>query len=242
MAQSMPNFAPAWCNLAQLDNVAHIIQPGIWRDRARETRALAHARRAVQCDPTDCRNQLCLGWSHAMMGQFGPADTHMGLALELNPDDSMLLMSLALYRAFLGQHAQARALGEQSLQATLVPSRTHWGFEVTNAYLRGDDEAALDACDRAEDVILTLQGWRAAALHRLGRQAEAERAAARFCDMVGKAWHSERPPTPGQMVRWLLHLYPFRHAQEWEQLRDGLAGAGLPTQGAMQTAHDQSAA
>jgi tetratricopeptide (TPR) repeat protein len=232
----MPNFAPAWCNLAQLDNVAHIIQPGVWRDRTRERRALEHARRAVQLDPTDCRNQLCLGWANAMMGRFGPADTHMGLALELNPDDSMLLMSLALYRAFLGQHAQAQALGEQSLQATLVPSRTHWGYEVTNAYLRGDDEATLDACDRAEDVILTLQAWRAAALHRLGRQSEAERAAARFCEMVARAWHSELPPTPGQMVLWLLHLYPFRHAQEWERLRDGLVGAGLPTHGAMRAA------
>ncbi|MFO1082983.1 MAG: BTAD domain-containing putative transcriptional regulator [Reyranellaceae bacterium] len=241
MAQGMPNFAPTWCNLAQLDNVAHIIQPGVWRDRARETRALEHARRAVQLDPTDCRNQLCLGWSYAMMGRFGPADIHMSLALELNPDDSMLLMSLALYRAFLGQHEQARLLGEQSLQATLVPSRTHWGFEVTNAYLRGDDEAALHACDHAEDVILTLQAWRAAALHRLGRQAEAERAAARFCEMVAKAWHSELPPTPAQMVLWLLHLYPFRHTQEWERLRDGVAGAGLPTQGAILAARQQSA-
>jgi hypothetical protein len=156
----------------------------------------------------------------------------MGLALDLNPDDSMLLMSLALYRAFLGQHAEARMLGQQSLLATLVPSRTHWGFEVTNAYLRGDDAVALDACDRAEDVILTLQAWRAAALHHLGRQAEAERAAVRFCDAVAKAWHDPQPPTPARMTSWLLHLYPIRRSADWERLRDGVRGAGLPTEGA----------
>ena len=166
------------------------------------------------------------------MDHFAASDTHMALALELNPDDSMLMISLALYRAFVGQHAAARALGEQSLQATLVPSRTHWGYEVTNAYLRGDDALALDACDRAEDVILTLQAWRAAALHRLGRQAEAERAATRFCDQVAKAWHDAEQATPARMTSWLLHLYPIRRPADWERLRDGVAGAGLPTAGA----------
>lgn len=229
MAASVPNFAPAWCNLAQLDNVGHIIRPGIWRERGREARALGHARRAVQLDPTDFRNQMCVGWSEAMMARFAAADTHMGLALELNPDDSMLMMSLALYRAFLGEHEAARALGEQSLQHTLMPTRTHWGYEVTNAYLRGDDAQALAACDRAEDVILTLQAWRAAALHRLGRQAEAERAAARFCELVAAAWHDPHPATPERMTRWLLHLYPIRRQGDWERLRDGVAGAGLPT-------------
>jgi len=232
MAQAVPNFAPAWCNLAQLDNVAHIIRPGTWRDRVREARALGHAKRAAQLDPTDCRNQLCLGWSHMMMGQHSIAASHMGLALELNPGDSMLLMSLALYRSFAGEHGAARGLAEESLQSTLVPSRTHWGYEVSIASLRGDDHAALEACDRAEDVILTLQGWRAAALHRLGRQAEAERAAGRFVEMVSAAWHGPEAPTPAIVTRWLLHLYPIRRPQDWARLRDGLAGAGLPTDGA----------
>lgn len=232
MARAVPNFAPAWCNLAQLDNVAHIIRPGTWRDPTREARALTHAKRAVQLDPTDCRNQLCLGWSYMMMGRYPVAASHMGLALELNPGDSMLLISLALHRAFAGEHAAARSLAEQSLAATLVPSRTHWGYEVTNAYLRGDDQAALEACDRAEDVILTLQAWRAAALHRLGRQREAEAAAARFLAMVAMAWCGAEAPTPPLMTRWLLHLYPIRRAEDWRQLRDGLAGAKLPTEGA----------
>jgi hypothetical protein len=34
------------------------------------------------------------------------------------------------------------------------------------------------------------------------------------------------------MVRWLLHLYPIRRAEEWNRLRDGIAAAGLPTYGA----------
>lgn len=232
MAARTPDFAPAFSNLAQLDNVAHIIRPGVRRGRPREERALRHARRAVELDPMDSRSQLCLGWSMAMMGKHAQADVHMRLALELNADDSWLLMSAALFYAFNGQHDVSSALGRQSLEMTLVPSRTHWGFEVTNAYLRGDDAATLEACDRAEDVIRTLQAWRAAALHNLGRQREAEQAAERFRRMVADAWFGEEAPTEAAMTRWLLHLYPIRRQEDWERLRAGIAGAGLPTDGA----------
>ena len=114
---------------------------------------------------------------------------------------------------------------------TLSPSRTHWGYEVTNAYLRGDDTAALNACDRAGDVIRTLQAWRAAALHNLRRQREAEAAAQRFCEMVSANWFGQEPPTAEAMTRWLLHLYPICQQEDWERLRVGVAGAGLPTAG-----------
>lgn len=232
MSARTPGFAPTFCNLAQLDNVAHIIRPGVRRDPAREQRALANARRAVELDPTDSRSQLCLGWSLAMVGRHAQAEVRMRLALELNSDDAMLLMSLALFHAFEGQHRAAEALGRQSLEATLVPTRTHWAYEVTNAFLRGDDGAALDACDRAEDVILTLQAWRAAALHNLGRQHEAEAAAERFLRTVSENWYSPGPPTSEAVTSWLLHLYPIRRSDEWERLRAGVAGAGLATEGA----------
>ena len=234
MTAISPGFAPAFSHLAQLDNLAHIIRPGTRRNQERELRSLANARRAVEIDPTDSRSQLHLGWSLTMMGRHAQAGVHMGLALELNPDNSWVLMSLALFYAFDGQHADSYLLGQQSLQMTLSPSRTHWGYEVTNAYLRGDDTAALNACDRAGDVIRTLQAWRAAALYNLRRQREAEAAAQRFCEMVSANWFGQEQPTAETMTRWLLHLYPIRRQEDWERLRAGVAGAGLPAAG---TAH-----
>lgn len=231
MAERAPAFAPAYSNMAQLDNVAHIIRPGVFRTREREERSLHNARMSVERDPMDSRSQLCLGWSLALVGRHAQADVHMRLALDLNPDDSWLLMSLALFFAFSGDHDMATEMGRQSLEATLVPTRTQWGFEVTNAYLRGDDAAALHACDQAEDVIRTLQAWRAAALFNLGRHEEARAAADRFRRMIGASWFGTQPPTDALMTRWLLHLYPIRRAEDWERLRAGVAGAGLPTEG-----------
>ncbi|HYZ22773.1 MAG TPA: hypothetical protein VE690_11510, partial [Rhodopila sp.] len=234
LAARSPDFAPAYSTLAQLDNLGHIIRPGVHRDRTREQRSLANARRAVELDPMDCRSQLHLGWSLTMAGQHAQADVHMRLALELNPDDSWLLISLALFHAFNGEHSLAEDLGRQSLQMTLVPTVTHWAYEVTNAYLRGDDITALEACERSADVIRTMQAWRAAILHNIGRQQEAETAAERFCEMIRASWYGRMPPTPETITRWLLHLYPIRRPEDWERLRRGIAGAGLPTAG---TAH-----
>jgi hypothetical protein len=32
-------------------------------------------------------------------------------------------------------------------------------------------------------------------------------------------------------MRWYLHIFPIRRREDWERLRDGLAGVGLPVRG-----------
>ncbi|WP_052214890.1 BTAD domain-containing putative transcriptional regulator [Belnapia sp. F-4-1] len=227
-----PGFSSAYSGLAQMENSVHIIHPGERRSREREARAVELARRAVHLDPTDSRAQLTLGWSLAMSGHHAQAEVPMRLACELNPNDSWTLISAALFHSFAGNHERAAELSAQSLEMSLMPSLTHWGYQVTIAYLAGDDDGTLEACDRAQDVIRTLPAWRAAALARLGRIEEAEEAAARYLDGVRGSWFAEAPPSDLDMVRWLLHLYPIRRAEEWNRLRDGIAAAGLPTYGA----------
>ncbi|MBU8545694.1 MULTISPECIES: BTAD domain-containing putative transcriptional regulator [Roseomonadaceae] len=226
-----PNFSPAYSSLAQLENACHIVLPGTLRDRAREERSLDLARRAVHLDPMDSRAQLCLGWSLAMARQHDRAATPMSLACGLNPNDSWTLISASLFHAFCGNHAEAARLAAESLEMTVSPGRTHWGYQVTVAYLRGDDRAAIEACDRAEDVIRTLPAWRAAALFNLGDTSGARRDAARFFELVSAAWTGARPASEVAMGRWLLHLYPIATTENWERLRRGVTGAGIPDTG-----------
>jgi DNA-binding SARP family transcriptional activator/TolB-like protein len=226
-----PHFAPAWSTLAQMDSGAHIMRPGVRRDRIKEARALENARRAAQLDATDARSQLSLGWALAMAGRHAQAEVHMRLATDLNPLDSWVLMSSALFHCFHGQHERAEELAEQSMEMTLLPTTLHWGYQVTLRYLRGDYLGTLDACDRAEDVIRTLPAWRAAALANLGRHAEAAISATRFLRTVRDHWFGAIPPTDEAIMGWLLHLYPIADARDWEKLRDGVAAAGLPTAG-----------
>lgn len=226
-----PGFSPAYSSLAQSHNSHHIANPGELRSREREARALELARRAVQIDANDSRAQLVLGWALAMAGQHGRATPHMELACELNPNDSWTLISAALFHAFSARHGEARRLADQALEMTLAPSPTLWGYQVVVAFLRGDDRATIEACDRAEDVIRTLPAWRAAALHNLGDAAGARRDAQRFFELVRAAWVGPGPATEAAMGHWLLHQYPFSTEENWNRLRRGVAGAGIPAAG-----------
>ncbi len=226
-----PGFAPAWSSLAQALNSAHIGRPGLPRDRAREEEGLAHARRAVQLDPTDSRAHLCLSWALAMADRHAHAETNLRLALELNPYDSWTLISAAMIYAFAGQHATAWGLASQSLEMTLAPGGGHWNYHGTIAFLRGEDEAAADYLDRAEEVIASSQAWRAAALAHLGRLPQAREAAARFLGTCRARWRGAGPATDRAITAWMLREAPVALAADWTRLRDGLRRAGLPAEG-----------
>jgi DNA-binding SARP family transcriptional activator/TolB-like protein len=226
-----PNFSPAHSSLAQSYNASHIANPGTWRTASVEAEALVHARKAVQLDPLDSRAHLVLGWALAMSAQAEQAIPHMRRATWLNPYDSWTLISAALFHAFCGRDGEARRLANEALEMSLVVSPTLWGYQVVVAYLRGDDEATIEACDRAQDVIRTLPAWRAAALWNLGRKDAAREAAQRFYAVVRQAWVGPTAPTEAEMGRWLLHQYPFTSATNWERLRRGVGGAGIPADG-----------
>jgi DNA-binding SARP family transcriptional activator len=224
-----PGFVPAYCGLADLHTIEHIAHPGTHRARDREQKALELAREAVQLDPSDMNAHRCLAWAHAMAKQYGQAELHIHVACDLNPSDSWTAISAALLFAFCGKIEQASVLGHAALDLTLAPSRTHWAYQADIQFLVGDYAAAVDAADRAQDVLWGVAAWRTAALAHLGRSAEAAAEGQRFLSRTRANWVGAEPPTDEAIVRWLLHLHPLRRREDWERFRDGLRAAGLPT-------------
>jgi hypothetical protein len=107
----------------------------------------------------------------------------------------------------------------------------------SDLFLCGDYSGAIEACDRAHGVIKTLSGWRAAALHNLGRNDMARQEAQRFLNATRSFWVGSGAPTDEAITRWLLQAHPIGVTERWEALRDGLRGAGLPVDGIMQLPH-----
>ena len=231
MIAQAPDFSPAFSTLVQMNNSVHISHPGLRRDPVLAARTQALARKAVELDSVDSRAQLCLGWSFAMAKQYRPAAVHVGLAVDLNPNDPWTLVSSALFNAFVGDGERAEALWRLALDAALALRTVDWGYRVSIAFLSGDYEGTLDATDLAADAIKTLPAWRAAALHHLGRQAEAEAEAQRFLEGIRGNWHGAESASDEAIGRWLLHLYPIAQADAWERLRAGVIGAGIPSGG-----------
>lgn len=223
-----PSFSPAYSSLVQLLNQTHLVHPGARRERDRENQALDFAKTAARLDPLDSRAQLCLGWAHAMAKHYDDAETFLRLATDLNVNDPWTIVSAAHGLAFCGRREEARDYSARAMAVALPPSRVHWGYQVGTRFLCGDFLGAVEAADRAEDVILNLSGWRTAALFHSGRADDARREAARFITRVRSVWSIPGAPSEEEIARWFLHLFPIRDPEAWEALRSGLAGAGVP--------------
>ncbi len=229
-----PTFSPCYSSLVQIHNVEHFVHPGLFRDLVKATETLELAKTAVQLDPVDSRAHLCCGWSHVMAFRENEAAPHMELACELNDNDPWTLLSSAAYYGFCGSIDRALLRADQALALSPVPSYLEWGYHSIIRFLCGDYSGAIEAGDRAQGVIKTLSGWRAAALYHLGYRELAQQEAQRFLNGTRSFWVGSSPPTDEAITRWLLQAHPICITERWEALRDGLRGAGLPVQGIVQ--------
>jgi TolB-like protein len=229
-----PTFSPCYSSLVQMNNIEHFVHPGFVRDLDKAKATLELAKIAVQLDPVDSRAHLCCGWSNVMALRETEAASHMDLACELNDNDPWTLLSSAAYCGFCGSIEQARLRACQSLALSLAPSNLEWGYHGIIRFLCGDYAGAVEAFDRAQGIIKTVPGWRAAALFHLGQPVLAREEAQRFLNGIRSFWVGSSAPTDEVVTRWLLQAHPISIPARWEALRHGLRGAGLPVEGITQ--------
>jgi DNA-binding SARP family transcriptional activator len=232
----MPDFAPAHSSLAQLNNSDHIVKPGVFRDLRRAEESLRYAREAARLDPIDSRSQLCLGWSYAAVKQYEQAMIHIPLAYELNENDPWTLVSSAWCFAACGQFQRATELAEHTLQLPLAPSPLQWSYHCAIRFIVGDYRECVRAAVAAGEVSLSALGYKVAALVHLGDRQTAATELQRYLQTVRNRWVGTEPASDTNITRWLLHMAPIKRPEDWQRLRDGVAGAGAPVEG---LAHDQ---
>lgn len=229
--RAAPNFSPVHSSMAQLINTEHIAFPGLFRSRSNETRTLELARKAVQLDPLDSRAHLAMAWSHAMSKQYDSAAGHAELASQLNDNNSWTVISAAHVLAYCANFPRAKKLTKQAFEMSPLPGRTPWDYLAKNRFLWGDYAGCIAAAHQAGDLLIALPAWTAAAHLHAGNRDEAAREAERFLGLVRARWFGAEEPTSENIMRWFLHQYPISRRQDWERLRDGLAGAGVPVGG-----------
>jgi tetratricopeptide (TPR) repeat protein len=229
-----PMFSPSYSSLVQMNNIEHLVYPGVLPDADKVKATLELAKTAVQLDPVDSRAHLCCGWSHVWASRESEAGPHMELACELNDNDPWTLLSVAHYYALCGSSDLARRLAEQSLALSPAPPYLGWAYHGTIRFICGDYAGAIEAIDRAHGAIHILPAWRAAALFYLGQHAMAREEAQRFFNGIRSFWVGSSAPTGEAVTHWTLQAHPITIRSRWETLRDGLGGAGLPVEGIVQ--------
>jgi tetratricopeptide (TPR) repeat protein len=170
------------------------------------------------------------------MKQYELAMIHIPLAYELNENDPWTLVSSAWCFAACGQFERATKLAEHALQLPLAPSPLQWSYHSAIRFIIGDYGGCVRAAAAAGEVSLSALGYKVAALLHLGDRETARTELQRYFDAVRSRWVGAEPASDLNIARWLLHMAPIKRTEDWQRLRDGVAGAGAPIDG---LAHDQ---
>lgn len=227
LMHSQRNFPRTYSSLAQMDNAKHFVFPGLVSNPERRQRALSYARRSVELDPQDSRNQLCLGWGYAMKGQHLAASKAFGQAIVLNENDPWTATSAAMGLAFCGEIRTAHTLAQQTLSIDLNPAPLHWAYHATISFIAADYAQCISFTQLAESSMTDVLAWRAAAYAQSGDAINAALTLQEFRRETKKKWYGKHPPCDREIALWILSCFPIKSRKAWIHLRDGLAISGL---------------
>lgn len=195
-----------------------------------ETERLAseHARRAADLDDGDAMVQAVLARILLYRRQFDEAAFHVDRALLLNPNDTDVLVHAGLCRAYLGDGESGLALSRKAMR--LNPFYPPWYTAPAGLalFVLGRDTDFIDLAPLVPvSMFVDIPAFLAASLALVGDIERARSYLARFHDAFRERVTFGRAPEPGEPLRWLLHVNPFRREADIERLARGLRLAGL---------------
>ena len=195
-----------------------------------ETERLAYdyARRAAGLDDGDPMVQVVLGRILLYRRRFEEAAFHVDRALNLNPNDTDVLVHAGMCRAYLGDGESGLALGNKAMR--LNPGFPPWYTAPVGLalFVLGRDADLLTVGARAPmSMFVDVPAFLAASCALTGDLERARFYLREFLSQLGDRITYGRPPDPGEPLRWLLHVNPFRRVEDVDRLEQGLRLAGL---------------
>ena len=195
-----------------------------------ETERLAYhfARRAADLDTSDAMVEIVLGRITLYRGHFDEAAQHIDRAIALNPNEADVLAYAAACRALLGDGASGLELATKATR--LNPASADWYIAPTalSLFVLGRYEESIAFALRMPHATLDCPALLAAALALAGDRGRAAVYLQRFLADFEERVTFGRAPEAGEPLRWLLHVDPFRRAEDVERVTTGLRLAGLP--------------
>jgi TolB-like protein/tetratricopeptide (TPR) repeat protein len=195
-----------------------------------ETERLAYdyAARAAHLDDGDAIVQVVLGRILLYRRRFEEAAYRVERALALNPNDTDVLVHAAMCQAYLGDGESALALSQKAMR--LNPAHPPWYMAPAGLalFVLGRDEDMIEMCAQVPtSMFVDVPAFLAGSLALAGNVARARPYLAMFLRAFDEKVTFGRPAEPGEPLRWLLHVNPFRREVEADRLARGLRLAGL---------------
>jgi TolB-like protein len=198
---------------------------GCWE--AKEKAAYECAQRAEALDPEDCIVQVIMAKIEQYRRQHGLAEARYRRALRLAPNDAFVLIQITGGFALLGETDLAVELGERAL--ALNPLGPAWWFYYAALphFVRRDYARAVELGLKTPIIVTDGPAYLAAACAHLGDTARARVHLDDFQKVFVERITNGRAPEPGEMMRWLLHVNPFRREEDLQHFAEGVRLAGL---------------
>ena len=193
----------------------------------KERLAFLHAQRAAELDNTDAMLELVLGRIVLYRRRFDEAAAHVDRALALNPNDPDVLAHAAFCRAYLGDAASGFELAVRAGRHHPISGDWYVLPAALSLFLLGRYEEALGYAVRKPAATVDGPALLAAICAYLGDNARAAEYLRWFLDIFEERVLFGRQPEPGEPLRWILHVNPFRRVEDAECVTTGLRLAGL---------------
>jgi TolB-like protein len=214
-----PNFAAAY---AELSWAHHRAWESDWSESPGASRELALelAQKAVALDETLAEGHARLAWAHLWRRQFDDAIAEGRRAIALDPnyaDGYMLLSHILIYAGEAEEGVEIAVEGMPLDPDSMYHSLMHL---ADGQRLLGQYDEAIEDFKRSVELrpdFVPGHIWLAATYGNLGRQVEAEVAAAQVLQL-----------NPDFSISAYGGKVPYRDEAVLEQFRDGLRAAGLP--------------
>jgi TolB-like protein/tetratricopeptide (TPR) repeat protein len=195
-----------------------------------EKERLAHeyAQRAAALDQSDAMVQVVLGRILVYRRRYDEAAHHLERALLLNPNDTEVLVHAGLCRAYLGDPDAALAAANKAMR--LNPAYPPWYAAPAGLalFMLGRDRECLELIAAAPTrMFVDVAAFAAASSALTGDITGAKRYLQDFLEDFQERIGFGRAAEPGEPLRWLLHVNPFRRVEDGDRLARGLSLAGI---------------
>jgi len=221
-----PHFARAHAGLSLSHFNEWSCQAWVQWDE-KERLAFTHAARAAKLDSTDAMVEIVLGRIMLYRRRFDEAAAHVDRALALNPSDADVLAHGALCRAYLGDGANGMELAEKASRLNPVSGDWYVAPAALALFVLCRYEESIAYGVRNPHATLDCPALLAAACAHAGERERAAGYLRQFLAEFQERVVFGRQPEPGEPLRWLLHVNPFRRPEDVERVTDGLRIAGL---------------
>ena len=198
-------------------------------DRFEENSQLAyvHAHRALDLDDGDGMVHLVIAKVQLFRRAFESASWYLDRAVALCPNDADLLVQAAFCEVYLGRPETAIEHVARAMRLHPFHPNSYFGIGALAHFFARDLEVAVAMGAKADGVPwVDAPAFSASALAHAGMFEEARQELVQFhVDFEAKILFG-RPAEPGEPMRWILQMNPFRRPEDADWLAEGLARLG----------------